>query len=478
MLSDAFIDQIINEALDVLEKTGVLVENEEALQLLQDAGCRVQGQTVHFKAAIVQKTLDSAPGKIHVYDRKGELALRLEGNQIHFDPGSAALMILDPDSGEEREPVTRDLLRFSRLTDALPYLAAQSTGLISTDVPKMMQDRYRLYVALMNGTKPVITGTFAVESFRIMKEMLVCVRGSEEKLKEKPLAIFDCCPSPPLKWSNLTCQNLIDASRSSIPAELVSMPLTGATSPVTLSGALVQLTAENLSGITIHQLANAGAPIIFGGSPAGFDMRKGTTPMGAMETMMIDSAYAQIGKTFGLPTHAYMGLSDAKVVDGQAGLESGIGAVMAALAGINVISGPGMLNFESCQSLEKLVIDNEICGMALRLVRGIEARGEQLGNDLYGDIYHGEHFVGSEETVRWFREELFAPGPVIDRETYDVWVSRGKKDVWERAKSTVYEILQTRTADPLEETSSKELRKLMENDAKACGMSILPEMGD
>ncbi len=476
ILSKLFIEQIVSEALDVLEKTGVLVENEEALRLLKDSGCQVQEQTVRIKEKVVRKALETVPHAITVYDRKGQPAMVLEGYNIHFDPGSAALVILDPETGKQREPKTGDLVRFATLTDYLPNLAAQSTGLISTDVPKEMQDRYRLCIALQYCAKPVVTGTFSVESFAIMKEMLVAVRGSEEKLKDKPLAIFDCCPSPPLKWSNLTCQNLIDAAKSWIPAELVSMPLTGATSPVTLAGALVQLTAENLSGIVIHQLANAGAPIIFGGSPAAFDMRKGTTPMGAVETMMIDASYAQIGKHLGLPTHAYMGLSDAKIVDGQAGLESGMGTVMAALAGVNVISGPGMLNFESCQSLEKLVIDNEICGMALRLVRGVEARGEQLGSDLYGDIYDGEHFMGSEETIRWFREEVYAPGSVIDRDTYDVWSKQGNKSTWERAKDEVKRILKTHAVEPLPEKIMKDLRSVMERDAKSIGVS-LPSVG-
>ena len=305
-----------------------------------------------------------------------------------------------------------------------------------------------------------------------MKDMLAAVRGSEGALREKPLAIFDCCPSPPLKWSNLTCQNLIDASRAGIPAELVSMPLTGATSPITLTGALVQLTAENLSGIVIHQLANSGSPIIFGGSPAAFDMRIGTTPMGAVETMMIDASYAQIGKHLGLPTHAYMGLSDAKVVDGQAGLESGIGAVMAALAGVNVISGPGMLNFESCQSLEKLVLDNEICGMALRLVRGVEARAEKLGGDLYGDIYDGEHFMASQETVQWFREEMYQAGAAIDRDTYDVWAGKGKKHAWDRACEEVERILSSHEAEPLPDDVLKELQRIMKDDAQRMGIDL------
>ena len=475
MLSKSLLEQIVSEAFDVLEKTGVLVENDDALELLQQAGCKADGPTVYFKQSVVEAALKSAPGVIQIFDRYGNLAMDLQGDNIHFDPGSAALTILDPETGEEHDPMTRDLIRFSRLTDALPNLAAQSTGLISADVPKAMQDRYRLFIALQNSTKPVVTGTFAVESFEIMKNMLVAVRGSEAALREKPLAIFDCCPSPPLKWSNLTCQNLIDAARAGIPAELVSMPLTGATSPITLAGALVQLTAENLSGITIHQLAKSGSPIVFGGSPAGFDMRKGTTPMGAVETMMIDASYAQIAKHLGLPAHAYMGLSDAKLGDAQGGLESGMGAIMAALSGVNVISGPGMLNFESCQSLEKLIIDHEICGMAHRLVRGVEPRSDKLSADLYGDIYDGEHFMGSEDTVRWFREELYAPGDVIDRETYDVWASQGKKDAWARAKAEVQRILGTHEPDPLAEDIKANLNGIIQADAKSNGLDKLPE---
>lgn len=474
MLSKSFIDQIVSEALDVLKKTGALVENDEALRLLADAGCECKGQTVFFKEKLVEESLKTTPHSIKVYDRSGDLAMNLEGETIHFDPGSGALTILDPMTLKERDPVTKDLIRFARLTDALPNLAAQSTEMISTDVPEAMQDRYRLYIGLQFCKKPVVTGTFAVESFEIMKDMLVAVRGSERALKEKPLAIFDCCPSPPLKWSNLTCQNLIDASKAGIPAELISMPMTGATSPVTLAGALVQLIAENLSGIVIHQLAHPGSPIIFGGSPAAFDMRKGTTPMGAMETMMIGAAYVQIGKHLGLPTHAYQGLSDAKIVDGQAGLETGMGALTAALAGTNVISGPGMLNFESCQSLEKLVLDNEICGMALRMVRGIQARGDRLSGDLYGDIYDGDHFLTSKETLRWFRDELDQAGSVIDRDTYDVWTSLGKKSAWDRACGEVERILSSYTVEPLPDDSLKALKSIMKDDAQRMDIELPP----
>jgi trimethylamine--corrinoid protein Co-methyltransferase len=474
LLSRPFLDQVVSEAVDVLGKTGVLIENDEALRLLADAGCECRGRIASFKPSLVEEALKTAPHAIKMYDRGGALTMALEGDAIHFDPGSGALKILDPATLEQRKPVTGDLVRFAILTDALPNIAAQSTAMISMDVPEAMQDRYRLYIGLRFCRKPVVTGTFAVESFKIMNDMLVAVRGSERALREKPLAIFDCCPSPPLKWSKLTCQNLIDASRAGVPAALISMPLTGATSPVTLAGALVQLTAENLSGIVIHQLAQPGAPIIFGGSPAAFDMRTGTPPMGAMETMMINAGHIQVGKHLGLPTHAYMGLSDAKIVDGQAGFETGMGALVAALAGANIISGPGMLDFESCQSLEKLVFDNEICGMALRLVRGVEARGDRLAGDLYGDVYAGDHFLTSTETLRWFREEVYRTGPVVDRDAYDNWVGRGKKSAWDRARLEVARVLSSHTVEPLPDDRLAALTDVMRADARRMGIDLPP----
>lgn len=476
LLQKDAVESIVVEACSVLEKTGVFVENAEACSLLQEAGVRVdeKSKRAYITAEMVKRCLQTVPGSIGVYDRSGKKTMDLQGLNSHFDPGSAAINILDAESGEIRKPRTGDLIKFAKLIDALGHFAAQSTGLVPSDVPEQMADRYRLFIALQHSSKPVITGTFAVEGFDVMKEMLVAVRGDEAALREKPLAIFDCCPSPPLRWTNLTCQSLIDCARAGIPAELVSMPLSGATAPLTLAGSLVQHTAENLSGIVIHQLAKAGAPIIYGGSPAFFDMRRGTTPMGAIETMMIDTAYAQIGRHLGLPTHAYMGLSDAKVLDYQAGLESGMGAILAVSAGVNVISGAGMLDFESCQSLEKLVLDNDICGMALRLVRGIEQRGESLAEDLYGDVDAGDHFLTSSETLRWMRTESFLPSEVIDRSNRDEWIKAGSTTAQSRAKERVQAILAEHTSDPLAEDVARELRRIMESDARNYGLERLP----
>jgi len=197
--------------------------------------------------------------------------------------------------------------------------------------------------------------------------------------------------------------------------------------------------------------------------------------MGAMETMMIDSAYTQIGKHLNLPTHAYMGLSDSKINDAQAGFETGIGAVMAALSGVNVVSGPGMMNFESCQSLEKMVVDNEICGMAYRAIQGISQRDEPLAKNLFEGFTQETQFLSMPHTRKWYREEHSFP-KIIDRDTYDYWVSLGKKSIADRASEEVERLLKENPPSLLDEGIIQELRKIMSSDAKIYGINSLPKI--
>lgn len=468
------IDDVVRDALATLERVGVFVENDEALGLLREAGQRVDGERAFLSEKVVRGALESAPSMIKVYDRAGELALQLGGDAVHFDPGSAALHILDPVTRRRRSPTVQDCQHLGWVVQSCQHLAAQSTAIIPGDVPESFADRYRLYVALQSCSKPVVTGTFLKEAHGVMRQMLEAVRGGAQALRERPLAIFDCCPTPPLKWSDLTCQSLIDCARAGIPAELVSMPMAGATSPVTLREVVVQHCAEDLSGVVIHQLAAPGAPIIYGGSPSALDMRHGTTPMGAIETQMVDATYARVGKHLGLPTHAYMGLSDSKGVDWQAGQESGFGVVLAALAGVNMVSGPGMLDFESCQSLEKLVLDNEACGMALRLVEGIRPREEDSAPDLLEAVVAHGHFLAHPHTRSHYRQELFFPGASIDRGSYGEWEKRGARSSWEAAADQVKKIVARGNPAPLEDGLRRELTRLIEAAAVEAGIAGLP----
>jgi trimethylamine--corrinoid protein Co-methyltransferase len=478
LLDKETIERIVAEAYDLLSDPGVRIHSDEALRLLSEAGAEVNwdDRVARIPARIAEKAVETAPSSFYLYDAEGQPAVHYGDDDVQFDPGSAAIYIMDYGAKRARKAVTSDFVTSIKLTEMLPELDAVSTALICSDVPASMTDLYRLYLVLLYAKKPVVTGAFAIETWPIMKDLLVAVAGSEEALAQKPLAVFDVCPSPPLLWSEITCQNMIDCARYRIPAELVSMPLAGATGPATLVGSVVQHAAECLSGVTIHQLAKAGAPIVWGGSPAAFDMRTGTPPMGAIETMMIDCAYVQVGKYLGLPTHAYMGMSDAKVVGAQAGFESGIGTVLATLAGINMVSGAGMLDFESCHSYEKLVIDAELIGMARRLARGIDTSEDSLGLAIIRQVGHAGNFMASKHTLKWFKKEQFIPSPVIDRDYRQTWEKKGAKDTAARAHERVGELAAKYEPKELPDEVVKALKDITLRAAQKRGLQELPAL--
>lgn len=246
------------------------------------------------------------------------------------------------------------------------------------------------------------------------------------------------CPSPPLNWSEFAAQNIVDLALAGVPTEIVSMPLAGAAAPVTLAGSITQHAAECLAGITIHQLANPGAPIVWGGAPAIFDMSSGTAPMGAIETAMLNMGCTDVGKHLGLPTHGYLVATDSKLVDVQAGMESARSAMLGALSGINMISGAGMLDSLNCFSVEKLVIDAEAIASAQRLVRGIQSRGASLAIDAFSQVGLTGDFLKLKETRALFRIEQHLPSKLIDRGGRTETTGAG---IMERAREMVDELL-------------------------------------
>ncbi|MFX1449842.1 MAG: trimethylamine methyltransferase family protein [Promethearchaeota archaeon] len=451
------IEEIYFKALNLLEDVGIYFEKRNTLKLFKAVDCNVDNEKklAYIPRSLVEESIKSVPSELTLYNREGKKVISLSESHTIFNPGSAAINILDGNTLEIRKPVTADFIDFIKLTDALEHIEAQSTALVVSDVPESIVDRYRLYLVLKNSIKPVITGAFTIDGIHIMKQMLDVV--SDGKIAEKPMAIFDCCPSPPLKWSELTSQNLIDCAKYKLPIELVSMPLAGATAPVTLAGVLVTHTAENLSGIVLSQIVNKGAPVIWGGSPTCMDMRYGTTPMGAIEATMIDCGYAQIGKYLNLPTHAYLGLSDSKLNDYQSGFESGIGIILGAMMGINVISGPGMLDFESCQSMDKLILDNEICGMAKKLSNGILVNSETIGYELFKELGHHETYLMANHTLKWHKKELFIPSSIIDRQNRISWQNQGKLSILKRTQHEISKILKIHKPIPLDSDKGKEL---------------------
>ncbi|MDR1495816.1 MAG: trimethylamine methyltransferase family protein [Clostridiales Family XIII bacterium] len=462
-LSDDEIVRVHEGALRILEGTGVLFEGAEALSILADAGCDVDRDTriVRIPADRAEDAIRKIPGSFELWNRPGTESLTVGGENYYFDPGSSGLNFLESDGKTVRPAVTDDMVRLYRLADALPHLKLQSTALSVSDVPEDIVDCYRVWLLLKNTTKPFVSGAYEAIGARRITDILSAVRGSEEALREKPLAVMDICSQPPLKWGETSCSNIIDFARFGIPIETISVPMPGTASPATLAGSLVIHLAESISGMALAQAAGPGTPMVMGGAPMTFDMRYSTTSLNAVETSIISTAYAQIARYYGIPSHNYACLADPKVVDAQAGLESGVSAVMATLGGVNIISGPGMIDFVNTFSLEKLVIDHEIIAMADRLYRGMEVNDETLALDLIEEMGSSGDYLKTKHTRKFYRSETYVPSVVIDKMNRARWTSEGETDVFERARAFVDKTLESHVPEPLPPDTEAALDAIM-----------------
>jgi len=441
LLGDDLVGRVLDEARELLRDPGVRVQDEEARGLLAEAGAAVAGEVVRLPAALLDAALATAPGSFDLFDRAGSPAVRYGAGVVQFDPGSSGVNVLDPAGGDHRPSRADDLVRLVRVAEMLPAYAAQSTAVVCSDVPPGIGDLYRLFLVLLDSAKPVVTGAFAASGTAAMIELLALDAGGREALAARPRAVFDVCPSPPLTWTAFAARSLVDLARARVPAEMVPMPLAGGAAPVTLVGSVVQHAAESLAGIAIHQLAGPGAPIAWGGAPSIVDMRTGVTPMGSIETAMLVAAYAEVGRHLGLPTHGYLGATDGKAIDHQSGLESGLGALVGALAGVDLVSGAGMLDSLRCQSAEKLVLDAEAIAMAQRLVRGVATPTETLATAMIRAAGPEARFLELPETRRLFRSEQALPSAVVDRASLRAWEDAGRPDAAARARTRVAELL-------------------------------------
>jgi trimethylamine--corrinoid protein Co-methyltransferase len=478
LLDQEQVGRILDEALEVLKSPGVMIENDEAAELLMDVGATGDKETRFFSipSHLVEKCLGTAPKHFEVYDLEGRVNIRMAGDHVAFRPGATALNIIDPETDEYRPPVTRDLVRWVKMVEGIPALEAQSGSMNCADVPSQVADSHRYYIMLKLSNKTVCGGAYTVEGWHTIKEMLIAAAGSEDALKRRPISIQPACPTPPLKWTHDPCQTIINNAKLGIPVIIDPMMMTGAGAPVTLEGSLVQHTAEAFAALVVHQLASPGAPFIWGGSPTVMDLREGTACFGAIETAMLGCGHVQIGKQLGLPTGTALGITDSKTVDAQAGLEAATSMFVAMLSGANFIMGAGMIDFESGQSFEKLIIDAEIIQMLRHLLRGIVKTERPIATGLFRDPEYAGDFMSLQHTLRWMRKELHYPSAVIDRKNASNWAREGKSDIVGRARRRANELIEGYEPKRISAELSAELDAIMTNASALHGMERLPDI--
>jgi trimethylamine--corrinoid protein Co-methyltransferase len=451
-LTDDQVERIHKASLAILARTGVQVEEPEALRLFEEAGAEVDENHVRLPQALVEDGVDRAPSRVVLAGRDPKDDLILEGARVHIGTGGAALQVLDLETGEIRKAVLQDVADMARIVDALDNIHFYLIPIYPTDLPEEQVEISKYYASLANTTKHVQAGVYTVKGIRDVVEMSERIVGGAEALRRRPIVSFiTSWMVSPLKFAADVTTLLLECCRQRLPVVLSAAPMAGSTAPVTLAGLLAQLNAEQLAGLTLTQLAQPGCPVLIGPIPATADLRSGKYLGGSVELGLTNAAIAQLAQFYQVPIYNSAGMTEAKIPDVQAGMEKAQSVIQVALAGANFIHhAAGMLEDMSTIAYEQFVIDNEMLGMAMRAVRGVEVNDDTLALTAIDRVGPGGHFLMDEHTLRYMRTEHYYPSDVFDRRGRELWEEAGATDAWTRAKKAARRILAEHEPEPLD----------------------------
>jgi trimethylamine--corrinoid protein Co-methyltransferase len=460
-LTDEQVKQIHEASLAILKRTGVQVDEPEALQLFKEAGAGVDDDRVRLPQSLIEDAIDKAPSRVVLAGRDPKHDLILEGARVHIGTGGAALQVLDLETSKIRKAVLQDVADMARVVDALDNIHFYLLPIYPTDLPKETVEINKYYIALANTTKHIQAGVYTIQGIRDVVEMCEHIMGGTEPLRERPLVSFiTSWMVSPLKFATDVTTLLVEICRQRIPVVLSAAPMAGSTAPVTLAGMLAQLNAEQLAGLTLTQLVQPGCPILIGPIPATADLRSGKYLGGSVELGLCNAAITQLAHFYQVPIYNSAGMTEAKIPDIQAGIEKAQSVIQVALAGANFIHhAAGMLEDMSTIAYEQFVIDNEILGMAMRAVQGIEVSDETLALDAIDRVGPGGHYLMDEHTLRYMRTEHYYPSAVFDRKGREIWEQAGASDAWARAKEIARRILAEHKPKPLDPDTDAWIRE-------------------
>jgi len=462
-LGEEGVIEIHETSLRILEEVGVRMDLEEALQIFKNNGARVDGNIVRIPSSAVDQALHSVPHRFLMAGRDEKHDLILEDRRVYLGTGGAALTVLDLETGEARPGSLRDLAQIARLVDALENIHFYLRPCVPQDIRKEVMDINQFYASLSSTTKHVMGAAQSVQTVRDVIEMARMIAGGKEALEKRPILSFvTSWMISPLHFATETTRVLLEVARNRIPVALSSAPMAGSTSPVTLAGTLAQVHAEQLSGIVLTQLANPGSPVLYGAIPSMADLKWMTYVGGGIEFGLMNAAISQMAQYIQVPNYNSAGLTDSKVSDIQAGYEKAFSICLCALAGSNYIHhAAGMLESMRAVAYEQYVIDDEIIGMALRLLKGIHIDEETLGFRAIREVGPSGNYLSSMHTVKFMRQEYFRQ-TLGDRQAREAWKKSGSLDARDRARKKAKEILETHVPRCLDPKIEQEIRKKFE----------------
>jgi trimethylamine--corrinoid protein Co-methyltransferase len=465
VLTDQQIEKIYFSALEVLERCGANVFQDEAIELFKNSDAVVRDNRVRVPASLVERALKVYPRKITLKGRNGKRSVALQKDHVYFGTGSDLPFTYDRETGERRRSVYQDVVNAARFVDYLPnYDFFMSHGIVGDAPNPLTYDRHQFMAMLEGCTKPMVVTSVDGEGLEDIWKMACLFQGGEEEFRLNPMFVVYIEPISPLTNDRTAVEKLLFAAEKGIPAMYTPCPSSGATAPATIPGMLVQSLAETLLAVVLCYLKKPGMPLIMGGVTTVMDMRTTTYSYGAPELSLASAANTDISKWLGLLMFSTGGCTDSKVVDEQAAAESTISNLNAFLSGANLVHDVGYIDSGVNASLESLVMNEEIIGMIRQVGKGINTDPAHLALDVIDEAGPGGEFVTKDHTYEHWKE-WYLP-KLQDRSDWETWCANGKKTMLDRVNEETQRILDEYEPAPIDDGIRKELKKIIDEAEK------------
>jgi trimethylamine---corrinoid protein Co-methyltransferase len=456
-LSEDQVERLHHASLEILDRTGVRLFEPEALELLKKKGIQVEdGNRVRIPPGLVEWALSVAPKRTVLCDRHGKRVMPLERHNVFYGPGSDCPNVIDVRSGERRRGTLQDIVDAMIVCDALPNIDFLMSFCIASDLAQETSDRHQMRAMLMNSTKPILFVTTEFEGCVDVIKMAEAVAGGAEQLRRNPICACYINVTHPMRHNQEALQKLLFLSGKGLPTTYTPVVLRGATGPVTAAGAIALANAGELAGLVLAQLNREGAPIILTGGVN--DMMDMKTTVDAYADPTNRVMLVELAHRYGLPIFGLTGCSDSKIPDEQAAAEAAFSIMLETMAGAQMAHDVGYLEGGMCNSIEQIVICDELINYTKHFMRGMEINDETLALDLIEEIGPDGNFLSTEHTLKHYKQDWYPK--LFDRRNYDDWKARGEKTLRQRAQEKALKILETHKPEPLPADIQKKLDEI------------------
>lgn len=446
LLEQEQVERIHDASLEILEDVGLKVRYDPARELFKQHGCSVEEERVKFPRAVVEKYRKMVPPSFTFHGRDPKFDKTIPRDSPVIVTASSAPDIIDPVTGVERRAESSDLARIAHLINELPGYDIFSISTLADDAPADQFTISRLYPSIKYCLKPIrVTTTNMKDTFSVM-DMAYQVAGGEGAYKAHPFLTHHYCPVvSPLTMDNLSTENVMYFAKEGLPVYPTIVPNAGLTSPMSMAGTLAQGNAEFLSALVLMQMVKEGTPTIYATLGTVADMRSGAYTSGAIECGMLHMAFAQLARFYNVPCGGYIGLTNAKVNDAQAGYETGMSGIAGLLSGMDMFNIGGLIDALKTFDFAKAVIDDEVAQMMKRMKRGINFSDDELGLSLIKEIGPGGSFITAKHTIGRMKTEAVMT-KLADRDARTIWVKKGSTDIHTRAMKKAKDIMASNPA--------------------------------